>query len=203
MNNIETLHHDGPAVKRGDLESAWKWFVGLGVLMLLVGIVAFGNLLIASVASVLIVGMLMLFAGLAQIIEAFQVRGSGGFVFWLLGGLIYGFAGFFAFANPLLAAGVLTLLLAFSLVVAGVLRLLTGLRAPRMRGWGWIAASAVLTILIGMIVALGWPTNAVWVLGMFLAVDLTFTGAALLILGLTLRTDRAMSRTARAALQSN
>jgi len=173
----------------GELQNARKWFIGLGVLMLLAGIIAFGNLLTASVASVLFIGVLMLVAGVAQIIEAFQVRGSGGFIFWFLGGLIYSVAGIFAFVNPLLAAGVLTLLLAVSLIVTGALRIFIGMRARRMPGWGWIAASGILTILVGMIIALGWPTNTVWVLGIFLAVDLTFTGTALLILGLALRTE--------------
>ncbi len=82
----------------------WGWFVALGILLLLFGIIAFGNLFIATVASVYLVGWMMLFAGVVEIIHAFGVKTWGRFFYWLLSGILYAVAGFFAFYNPLLAS---------------------------------------------------------------------------------------------------
>ncbi len=67
----------------------WGWFVALGILLLLFGIIAFGNLFIATVASVYLVGWMMLFAGVVEIIHAFGVKTWGRFFYWLLSGILY------------------------------------------------------------------------------------------------------------------
>ncbi|TIM50192.1 MAG: HdeD family acid-resistance protein, partial [Mesorhizobium sp.] len=78
----------------------WGWFVGLGVLLLILGGIAFGNLFIATVASIYVVGWLMLMAGIIEIMHAFGVKTWTRFFYWLLSGLLYAVAGFFAFYNP-------------------------------------------------------------------------------------------------------
>ncbi|RUV11409.1 HdeD family acid-resistance protein, partial [Mesorhizobium sp. M5C.F.Ca.IN.020.32.2.1] len=39
----------------------------------------------------------------------------------------------------------------------------------------------------GLVIAMGWPVNSVWVLGLFLAVDLIFQGWAFIAVGLALK----------------
>jgi uncharacterized membrane protein HdeD (DUF308 family) len=60
----------------------------------------------------------------------------GGFLFWLLSGVLYGIAGVIASANPLLAALALTLILAVALLASGVLRVWSGVRSRPGTGWG-------------------------------------------------------------------
>lgn len=171
----------------GELRSKWGWFVALGILMLVVGGIALGNLLIATVASVYLVGIMMLIAGGAEIAHAFGVKTWGGFFLWLLGGLLYAIGGIIAFSNPLLAAGVLTLLLAASLIASGVARGWIGYKHWSHNGSGWIIAAAIITVLCGIVIAIGWPTNSLWVLGMFLAIDMIFQGWTSIALGLALK----------------
>jgi uncharacterized membrane protein HdeD (DUF308 family) len=66
---------------------------------------------------------MMVIAGVAEIIHAFQVKTWGKFLVWLLLGALYVVAGIMAFANPLLAAAVLTLMLGVALVASGIMRL--------------------------------------------------------------------------------
>ena len=47
--------------------------------------------------------------------------------------------------------------------------------------------AGVLTVLAGIVIAVGWPVNSVWVLGMFLAIDLMFQGWSYIAFGLALR----------------
>ena len=165
----------------------WGWFVALGILLLLFGIIAFGNLFVATVASVYLVGWMMLFAGVVEIIHAFGVKTWGRFFYWLLSGILYAVAGFFAFYNPLLASTVLTFLLAVALIAAGVLRIWVGFQQKGTSGWGWVVAAGVITLLAGILIALRWPVNSLWVLGLFLAIDLIFQGWAFIALGLALK----------------
>ncbi len=169
------------------MQSKWVWFVGLGVLLLICGVIAFGNLILATVASVYYVGMLMLFGGIIYLVHAFQVRGWDHILFWALSGALYVLAGIFAFANPILASAVLTLFLALALIIAGIFRVWVGRRMKPLKGWGWIVASGVITALAGFVIALGWPVNSLWILGLFLAVDLFVQGWTMVAFGLGLR----------------
>ena len=81
----------------------------------------------------------------------------------------------------------LTLLLAISLVASGVLRAWVGLQHRPEKGWGWLVAAGVITALAGLVIASGWPVNSIWVLGMFLAIDLIFQGWSFIALGLALK----------------
>ncbi len=166
------------------LQTAWRWFAGLGVALILLGLCAAANLFLATVATIYYVGALMLFGGMLQIFHAAAARNWG---VWLLGGILYLLAGLAVFNDPLFAAAFLTLLLAMSLGLSGVARLWFGLRvAPA--GRGWLIASGVASIAAAVIIGLGWPVNAIWILGLVLAVDLLFQGVALLGTALAMRT---------------
>jgi uncharacterized membrane protein HdeD (DUF308 family) len=154
------------------------------------GLLAFANLVMATVVSVLYVGVLMLIGAVAQIIHAFRVKRWGGFFFWLLSGLLYGAAGILAFYNPVLAAAALTLLLAAALIASGILRIVSSFRLRPETGWGWLLASGVITLIAGIVVAIGWPVNTLWLLGLVLAIDLTFQGVAAIAFGLALKASR-------------
>lgn len=173
-----------------DFRPRWGWFVALGVALLVLGLLALGNLMAATIASVLFIGALMIVAGIAQIAAALRFRKWGGFLFWLVSGIIYTAAGAFAFYNPMLAAQALTLLLAFSLVVAGLFRIGSGVRSRPTNGWGWIVASGVVSILVGIIVVAGWPVSSLFMLGIVLAVDLIFQGVSDVAFGLALKSYR-------------
>jgi uncharacterized membrane protein HdeD (DUF308 family) len=175
---------------RSSLRGRWGWFVALGVVSLVLGLIAFANVLAATFVSVLYLGILMIVAGAAQIFFAFPVRTWGSFLLMFVSGVLYCVAGAAAFYNPLLVAGALTLLLAITLIVAGVLRLSAGIRSRQLDGWGWLIVSGTITLLVGIVLALGWPANALWALGTLLAADLTIQGFTALMFGLTLRPRR-------------
>lgn len=170
-----------------DIRPAWGWFVALGVGLLCLGGLAFANLSIATVVSVLYVGILVAAGGIAQIVHAFRERSWSGFLFWLLAGVLYGVAGFLVWINPLFGAVVLTLLLAASLVGSGLLRIWAGFRLRPLPGSGWVIASGSVTVLAGLIFLVGWPINSLWLLGVVLAVDLMFQGGTAIAFGLMLR----------------
>lgn len=170
-------------VVRPPLGEKWGWFVALGVALIMGGCIAFGNVMAATVASVYYVGMIMLIGGVLHLMQAFRVKKWESVFYWILSGACYTVAGVFAFLNPLLASAALTLLMAVALIVAGALRIWTGFRLRPLEGWGWIALGGLVTLLAGLIIAAGWPVNSLWILGLFLAIDLVMQGLALIAFG--------------------
>lgn len=165
----------------------WGWFLALGILMLIFGIFAFLNLFLATVASVFYIGAMMVVGGAFQFVHAFQVKGWSEAVFWGASGLLYTLAGMLAFWNPALTAAILTLFMAIALLVAGAVRTWIGIRMRPTRGSGWVIFGGVVTMLAGLIIAIGWPVNSLWLLGLFLAVDLTMQGWAMIAVALAAR----------------
>jgi uncharacterized membrane protein HdeD (DUF308 family) len=105
------------------LRAKWRWIVALGLIYLIAGSVALGSVVLATVASVFLVGIMMIVAGIAEIINAFQLKGWSKFLIWILLGALYVFAGFATFENPLLAAAVLTLILGMAMIASGLVRI--------------------------------------------------------------------------------
>jgi uncharacterized membrane protein HdeD (DUF308 family) len=163
------------------------WIIALGVVYVIAGFIALGSVVTATVVSVFLVGIMMLIAGVAEVINAFQVKTWGSFLLWLLLGALYIVAGFITFENPLLAAAVLTLLLGASLVACGILRIVLAFSMKAAMPWIWVLLSGAITLLLGLIILAHWPVASLYILGIFLGVDLVFAGAGWIGIGLGLR----------------
>src|ERR1700760_83742 len=119
----DTLINPQASPELAPLRAKSGWIVALGVVYLVTGFIALGSVVMATVASVLVVGVMMIVAGVFEVIGAFQMKSWGKFLIWALLGVLYIVAGFLTFENPLLAAVLLTLFLGASLIASGVVRL--------------------------------------------------------------------------------
>lgn len=163
------------------------WIVALGVVYVIAGVIALGSIVFATVVTVFVVGVMMLIAGVAEVFNAFQVKTWGKFFLWLVLGALYIVAGFVTFENPLLAAAVLTLLLGFSLLASGVMRIVLAFSMKDEMPWIWVALSGVITLLLGLIILAHWPVSSLYILGLFLGIDLIIAGVGWIGIGLGLR----------------
>ncbi|MEZ2141125.1 HdeD family acid-resistance protein [Bradyrhizobium sp. DN5] len=186
----DTSHRLGLGSGIATLHAKWGWIVALGVIYLVAGFVALGSVVMATVASVIVVGAMMIVAGAAEIIGAFQMKSWGKFLIWALLGVLYVIAGFLTFENPLFAAVLLTLFLGASLVASGVVRLFLAFSMKRESPWVWVALSGAITLLLGLLIVARWPVNSVYILGLFLGIDLIMAGAGWISLGFSLKRRR-------------
>jgi uncharacterized membrane protein HdeD (DUF308 family) len=186
-NASEALRNVQAGSDLAPLRAKWGWIVALGVVYLIVGFIALGSVALATVASVLVVGVMMIIAGVTEVISAFQVKSWGKFLLWALLGVLYIVAGFVTFENPLLAAVVLTLILGASLVASGIVRIILAFSMKRESPWTLVLLSAVITLLLGLLILAHWPVSSLYILGLFLAIDLIMAGAGWIGLGLGMR----------------
>jgi len=189
-NASDILRNPQAGSETAPLRAKWGWIVALGVVYLLAGLVALGSVVMATVASVLVVGVMMIIAGVAEVISAFQIKSWGKFLLWVLLGVLYIVGGFVAFENPLLAAALLTLILGASLVASGIMRIFLAFSMKRESPWIWVLLSGLITLLLGLLILARWPVSSLYILGVFLGIDLVMAGAAWIGLGFGLRRAR-------------
>ena len=186
----DTLINSQASSELAPLRATSGWIVALGVVYVIAGFIALGSVVMATVASVLVVGAMMIVAGVAEVFSAFQIKNWGKFLLWALLGVLYIIAGFVTFENPLLAAALLTLILGASLVASGIMRIILSFSMKRETPWVWVLLSGVITLLLGLLILAHWPVSSLYILGVFLGIDLIMAGAAWIGLGFGLRRGR-------------
>jgi uncharacterized membrane protein HdeD (DUF308 family) len=170
----------------GALRGNWLWFVILGVALIVLGMAAISSAVIASLAVAVFIGVLMLMSGAAEILGAFWTRGWTGFFLHLLTGLLAIVIGLFFLRAPLNALLALTLLVAAFLMVGGIFKIIAAL-SFRFAAWGWPLLSGVIDLLLGIMIWMEWPGSGLWVIGLFLGINMLFRGVHWIALGLALR----------------
>ena len=163
------------------------WIIAFGAVLVGLGALAFSSVFAATLISVYFVGLSMMAAGLAEMIMGFQAKSWSRFFLWVILGAVYAVAGVFAVLNPLLAAGVLTLVLGASLVATGLLRIFLAFQMRAGSAWLWVVVSGAITAMLGCMILAQWPASSIYVLGLFLSIDLVFTGVGWISLGMALR----------------
>jgi uncharacterized membrane protein HdeD (DUF308 family) len=169
------------------LRAKCGWIVALGVIYVLAGLIALSSVALATVVSVFIVGIMMVVVGVAEVVNAFQFKSWGKFLLWVVLGLLYIVAGFVTFENPLLAAALLTLMLGVALVASGIMRIILAFSMKEGMPWMWVVLSGVITLLLGGIILAKWPVASLYILGLFLGIDLVFAGVGWIFVGLGLK----------------
>ena len=184
--NSPEPHSLGDSIRA--LRAKWGWIVALGVIFMIAGIIALGSVVAATASAVLIVGIMMIMAGAAEIIAAFNVKDWGKAIFWGLLGVLYVAAGIIAIMNPFAAATILTLFLGIALIAGGIVRMFLAWHMREAgKPWAWIVVSGIISILLGAMIIAHWPYSSFYVLGIFLGIDLIFIGSSWFSIGLALR----------------
>ncbi len=172
--------------ERACLRSAWWLFLALGLVSILVGILAISSVFVATMASVFVFGVLLLVEGIAEVIHAVMVRNWRGFALHLVAAVLYLIGGLFMLNDPVRAAAVLTLLFAATFFAGGLLRIIFSL-AQRFPSWPWVLLTGVVDLILGALIWREWPESSLWVIGLFIGIDLLLHGWSCVLLALTVR----------------
>ena len=165
----------------------WGWYLALGIVLIVVGIYAIYAEGLATLASVFALGIVLLIAGVAQIVGAFMARGAGHVILALLVGFLDIIVGFALLQHPEIGALAITLLLAALFLFGGIFRFVSALWL-QFPNYGWVAASGVISFILGILLWTQWPISAFWFIGFAVGLNFIFAGIAWSSLGLRLRT---------------
>lgn len=186
QNQSETLNPEYEECLR--LHNCWAWFLCLGVALVLMGVAAVSYACLATFATVVLFGYLLLAGGIVQIVNAFLASTWRGFFLNLLGGIVHLVLGGLMIDKPDRAAEVLTIVLAVAFMVGGLFRI-AGAVTRRFAGWMWVLLNGVVTLALGVLIWKQWPESAYWVIGLFAGIDLIFNGWSWVMLALVVRSS--------------
>jgi uncharacterized membrane protein HdeD (DUF308 family) len=168
------------------IKSYRSWVIAAGMTLLVLGTAAVIYDVKATAASVVLIGGLLIVAGIVQIVHAFQVLTWSGFFLYLLEGVIRATVGTLLVMYPGSGAQALTLLLSFYFIVAGVFRTI-GSIILQFPSWGWSVASGLLSVALGVMLTMQWPASGQWFIGFAVGLDLILYGWALLMFAAALK----------------
>jgi uncharacterized membrane protein HdeD (DUF308 family) len=175
-------------VGRAKLQEIWLLFLISGTFLVILGLFAICSSFITTLATIMVYGILLFLGSIFQIVGAIWARRWRGFVVHLLVGVLYLIAGVFMVDHPLQAAVGLTLLVAVCLMAGGIVKMILSL-LERFEGWGWVLLSGVISLSLGVGIWRQWPISGLWVIGLFLGIELVLNGWSWVMLGLAVRTN--------------
>ncbi|MBX3411158.1 MAG: HdeD family acid-resistance protein [Pirellulales bacterium] len=182
-------HQPGPVTPELEaLRKSWLWLFAMGVAMVVLGTVGISWACLATitVAATWLFGFLLLAGGITEIVHSFWAGRWGGMLLHLLVGVLYTVVGFMIIDQPEQSAIDLTLVIALFLIVGGIFRIIFAL-SERFAGWGWVLLNGAVSLLLGMMIYKQWPASGLWVIGLFIGIELIFNGWAWIMLSLGLR----------------
>lgn len=155
----------------------------LGMLTVVFGVLAVASPFITGVAVTMLVGFLLLFAGIARIAHAFKSKHWGAGIWGALVGFLGVAAGLLMLVRPVVGLAWLALLLAIYFLVVGICEILTAFRIKPHRGWGWVLFNGLVAVLLGFLIWQQWPVSGAWAVGVLVGVHILITGFMMVSLG--------------------
>lgn len=149
----------------------------LGALLVVLGMFALTSSVLFTLASVEFLGIMLIIGGLLQL---------GGHFMDVVMGLINLTAGFMVLSNPGAAAAGLTLIIAYFLILGGVLRIAMAV-SIRLHQGIWIGVHGLIGLVLGVLIMVQWPVSGLWVIGLCIGVDMIFNGMSWILLGLAVK----------------
>ena len=164
----------------------WGWFLALGIALVALGVAAILYETTATVVSVFALGTIVFIGGVVMLFSAFQTRGAGHVILYLLTGALELVVGFVLMEDPTAGALAVTLILSVYFMFSGIYRVITALwmQFPQ---YGWVVFSGLVTLALGVLLWRQWPAASFWFLGFAVGVNFILFGISWSALALKVR----------------
>lgn len=163
----------------------WGWFLGYGVVLVLLGMLAIGASTLTTLVSIMILAFFLIIGGIIIFFDSFRYWKSqwSGFFLHAVMGILYFIIGCMLIKNPVAGALSLTVLLGMFFIIVGIFKIIEAM-VVKLPYWGWRLLSGVLSLILGGLILMRWPHSGLIVIGLFIGIDLLMTGWAYIMLSL-------------------
>jgi len=158
-----------------------------GVLLIGLGMLAVASPLVAALAVNVLVAWLIMLAGVVHLIVAFHTREAGSMIWRVLVGVAYVCFGAYLVARPAVGVASLTLVLASLFLVEGILNIVLFFRVGPLLRSNWILLDGIVTLLLGLMIYMQWPSSSAWAIGTLVGVSMIFSGVTRVMISLAVR----------------
>ncbi|WP_437276794.1 HdeD family acid-resistance protein [Sorangium sp. KYC3313] len=162
-------------------------FLGLGIALLVLGVLAILMPVVASLVSAVVIGSVLVVSGLLLGVHAVRNPRWANSSWSLVSALFQIVAGVLIVAFPVTGTMTLTLILAAFFFADGFLRIIRAIQHRGMPAWGWLLFDGLLSLALGVLIWWRWPSTAAWALGLLVGVNLIISGSSMLLIGVSAR----------------
>ncbi len=147
-----------------------------GIFLLVLGILSVAMPWATGLALEILLGILLLCAGVAQLYFAFKTKEMAGFPLRLGFGLITTLVGLYLLFNPMAGVVAITLILGIYFLVDGLATLLASFQYRSQRNWLLMFANGIVTLALAGVILWQWPTSGRYVIGILVGIKLIMMG---------------------------
>jgi uncharacterized membrane protein HdeD (DUF308 family) len=168
------------------VRKSWGWFLVIGILLMVLGVLCIVKSQTATHFSILALGWILAISAVLWLIAAIRSGNWSIFFMCLLNALIGGMVGYLFIRHPDAGAEGVTMVLAVLFIVAGLFRI-TGACIVKFPYWGWTAVAGLVAVGLGVYLLATWPSATPYFVGIAIGVDLIFDGSALVAFASAIR----------------
>lgn len=171
MTLIDTIKKDAKSAK-------WA-----GIFLLVGGFISLVSPLAAGLSITMVIGVMLLLGGAAQLMVVFRAGSFGAGLLLALLGVMTLVAGGYMISQPLAALATLTLFLAGYFVALGIVEVIGAFGAKQAPGWGWLLFDGIVSFALGVMIWRQFPISGVWAVGTLVGIRLMMSGWTLIAIG--------------------
>lgn len=158
--------------------SSMKW---MGILTIIFGIFAMMMPYLTGQSVLMLIGILVMAGGILRLIWAFKTGSLGKGILVFLIGVLTLLAGFWIITEPFIAAGALTIVLSIYFFADGLMEIIAAFSVSD--GKGWLIFDGIVTVILGVLLFMGFPFSGPLAVGVLLGIKLLLAGITMLTLG--------------------
>ena len=152
------------------------WLIVLGVVEIVAGVLAISGPFMAGLAVTVMVGIALLMGGGARLVGAFMADSFGAGALAFLWGLFVATTGFYFVIRPGVGLVNLTLVVAMIFFVDGLTRVTLAFKIKPLKGWGFMLAGGIFSVLFACMVGWEFPASSLWVVGTLVGFSMLSNG---------------------------
>lgn len=165
----------------GEIRRNWGWLLFMGISLIILGAIGLYMTGAMTMVSILYLGIIVVIGGMLMLIDALKAAGWKAIIWEVLIAITYLAAGIIMIINPAESAIWFTMFIGAFLAISGVFRVIMGFIIRNdVKGWSWTVIGGVASIVLAAIIFAEWPISGLWVIGMFVAIEMITQGVSMI-----------------------
>lgn len=174
-----------PIMDKKVIEKFGPYNLFIGILLIVLGSIGISLPGVMSLSTAIFVGWLLLVGGVLWAVHTYK-HSPRHVMDWLKPVLLI-ITGSLMLFYPIGGVEVVGLLLAVYLLLDALGSFTLAQSVHPGKGWGWMVFNGVISIVLATLFLIGWPVTSLWLVGLYVGINLLFDGMALVAIGWSLR----------------
>lgn len=149
----------------------------------MLGVLAMIFPFVTGISLSVLLGGVLVASAIVHVLHAFSAGAFKDKLGQVILAVLYGVAGIVFISNPVFGLLTLTLLAVGFFIADGIVEVAWGVRRRGQPGAMWLLASGSISFLLGGLLWLGFPSDAIWAIGVLFGINLLVTGVSIILLG--------------------